>query len=73
MKSLVTTATLLIAALAWQPALAQDSKKEAAETVAGLPTLPTTSVDDVLAMREGWGTKPSMSSAQPSGKSDTTK
>lgn len=66
MRSLVTAATLLLAASAWQPALAQESKDSGTnETVAGLPILPTTSVDDVLAMREQWGTKPSVSTAQP--------
>lgn len=63
MKSLATVATLLLAVFAVQPALAQEDTE--AETVAGLPILPTTSTSDLLAMRDKWGTEPSMSTAQP--------
>lgn len=70
MKSAATVAALLVAAIASQPALAQDKKgTEKTAEVAGQPALPTDSAKAVFEMREQWGTKPSMSTAQP-GKSE---
>ncbi|CFX35275.1 exported protein of unknown function [Candidatus Filomicrobium marinum] len=66
MKSVATVAALLVAAIASQPALAQDKKGgEKAVEVAGRPALPTDSAKAVFEMRSEWGTKPSMSTAQP--------
>lgn len=71
MKSFAAVATLALVAFATQPTLAQEKKdaKQASgeQTVAGLPTLPTDSIEDLFAMRESWGTEPSMSSAKPGG------
>jgi hypothetical protein len=69
MKSLAAVATLALVAFATQPALAQEKKESGTETVAGLPTLPTDSVEALFAMREKWGTEPTMSS--PGGGSDS--
>lgn len=66
MKSLATVATLLLAIFGLQPAQAQDPKApEPGPMVAGRPTLPTTSIKDLIAVQESWGTKPSMSTWQP--------
>lgn len=69
MRFLATLATTLVtmgfAAFALQPALAQEKKAtEETAMVAGRPTLPTTSVEDLFKMREQWGTEPSIRSAE---------
>lgn len=69
MKSLATVATLFLVAFALQPALAQDAKDTkgtGTETVAGLPILPTDSLEQLFKMRASWGTEPVQSSAQAS-------
>lgn len=66
MRSLVAVATLIVAAFALEPALAQEAKKaeNGKETVAGLPILPN-ELDALLEAREKWGTEPAMSTAEP--------
>jgi len=69
MKSLAALAAVLTAVVASQPALAQDGKKAAGgDTVAELPALPTTSTEDLIKLREQWGTKPSTASADKGAK-----
>lgn len=57
MKRLVLTLGLAIAAGTALPVSV--STPASAEEVAGRPALPTTSVADLVKMRESWGTAPS--------------
>ena len=57
MKHLVLTAALLTAVGAAAPVVF--STAAAANEVAGRPALPTTSTQDLIKMRETWGTAPS--------------